>query len=1393
MIRSFLLLVLFALVATAEPVLVTFDPNGGLGAESCRIVDGDGPICASYIQNLYRSDSTANFRALSGITLSGHVFTANCNNSKGKNNLFCNFFSLPLASGLKAGATCTYVLEVLSHSGDPVTFDTGNTWWDDYSSQLSYSRTIVDHAGVYVMTKIVVAETANLLERAFLYVPPGASSVVKFRISIFEGSLEIGDDFVYGPQVGYLPIPWKTGFRFDGWFDESGNLVTDDTVLGNRTEVKLTAAWSWPKLPNPAYSVAELQKVGLPLLVIDTVNGEEPMHDIVYPPPNCVGVGIANATKVKAAMEMFIGTNLVYSSGPYNKKSATGLTVKIRGNTSAADSGKKPYKLKLNTPADLLLSDDGVDRAERNWVLLRVGERLKVMVGLKINELVGLDWTPHSRFVNVVMNDDYRGLYYLCESVERNPDCRIDVDEDGIVIENDAYWWNEEFYFKTQRCVTSVGYTFKYPDEPSDVDIAFASNEMERVERSIADGNYQDCIDVVTWARWLLGHDILGNFDSAGSNIFLSKYDSSDNSKVRMPTMWDFDAIFLKAGDWAQQHFDSMYYPRLIGSTNRLFNATYCHEWKMVRDSICAEINKMFAEFVDSGEAAAVDASRLLEHKRWSGRLSSTASEIADIKAWFTNRVTWIEANLGAFPVGDYVLPAELVNVKRPKIGSAISLDGGQYKDATITWYRGNGTDRNYGSVLAEGLSYIPTVDDCEHWLKVIAAFPSGQRYAQEFYFSRLPVCYIDVENGATPSPQKEDHAANIRIQGNMAYSQQYDGAATIHVRGNNTATHPKLSWKLKLDKKSDIFGMGNGTKNKHWVLLANYLDECMMRNTIGCRLSAALGLVNMKTEWVDVVLNGQYNGCYQLSQHIRVGADRVPIYDWEDASENAEDLSWVTSDKHDISGGYLWEMSAEMVQPSQFEIVSANATVPTIVSRPEYLCTNPEMMEYCRDLWQRYWDACTSSNGYNSVGEHYSDLCDVDSMVAYWLTMVTMENTDSKWKSRFAYKERGEKIKFGPVWDFDWGCGSPIMLTDDPTSGWRWSGDTNSLAVAKSENQANFFKEWGDDPWFCQKAYEQYWAVVHPYFSELISEGGTFDKYAALLAEAGIANERKWKFRVGFSGPDGDVARYRKFLSDRLAFLDDVFKSVSSLMAAIRVGGSSAPYARSTSTVMSVKTGLGEATVDADSSETEVPDLHVYHGQDVQVVVTASTGSRVALYVDGLLVARSELVQGAASLTVHRSSLKNGKKCVLAVNVESNEGAVLKRTFVLVSPAKDMKVHKTSKNGVGYSWLADLLPDLAANGTHEDFELAAEQMPSPLGKSLPLSYDWIVGTSPTNEEDVLTVEIEMQDGQPKVTWKPDCGDTREYVVKGAESLDGDFVAPIKSEHRFYKVEVSLP
>ncbi|MDE6562603.1 MAG: CotH kinase family protein [Muribaculaceae bacterium] len=341
-----------------------------------------------------------------------------------------------------------------------------------------------------------------------------------------------------------------------------------------------------------------LADMNLPLVVINTVDNEEPTCDAVDAPDGAWGYGIANATKVPASMQIILRKDTVYDSGDYIKKES-GLTVKIRGNSSGRNP-KKSFKLKLQKKADLLLRDDKKYK-DKDWVLLRSGGSLVTPIGLWTSELIGQEWTPAHDIVNVWMNGSYRGLYILCEQVTVNTDCRIVVDEsDGYVVESDPYWWNEEIYFPSTLTVPQLKFTYKYPD-PEDItdewNVAI-SNDVIDHEARIKDGTFDEVFDCESFAKWLVGWELLGNADSAGGNMYVVKKDSS--SKICMGPMWDFDNALIILDDWIGLHYRWFYFHHLLQSPNDSFRKSFYQVWKEKGSGIVDNLIDRINTFADS-------------------------------------------------------------------------------------------------------------------------------------------------------------------------------------------------------------------------------------------------------------------------------------------------------------------------------------------------------------------------------------------------------------------------------------------------------------------------------------------------------------------------------------------------------------------------------------------------------------------------------------------------------------------------------------------------------------------------------------------------------------------------------------------------------------------------
>lgn len=401
-----------------------------------------------------------------------------------------------------------------------------------------------------------------------------------------------------------------------------------------------------PEFTEPAFD--DLVRLGLPVLNITTEGHVEPTCDFVSAPKGCFGKSITNAAKIKGQMQLYRtdGGRPVYDSGPFDEDKG-GMTIRLRGNSSAYEA-KQPYKIKLRKKADLLLRGDDATYADKDWVLVR-DDSLQTIVGLQMNELVGLQWAPAAAYVNVVFNGRYRGLYLLVESVKRNPSCRLNVDKSGYIFERDPYWWNAEKYVLAAD-TPQYNFTFKFPDEDdfTEADSLRMQRVVKDFEYSVPQGTYPKYVDVGSFAAWLLGHDILGTYDSGGSNQYFTKRDSSSASPVEMGCMWDFDSSLsrLLNSKWSRIH--TGYFASLLSSRNKMFARSYKEQWRELEADIFDGIKSLLDSVSKGSRSTALAASIELDNKRWGNNNPALSLSVEHARSWFNTRRQWLEKNVPA-------------------------------------------------------------------------------------------------------------------------------------------------------------------------------------------------------------------------------------------------------------------------------------------------------------------------------------------------------------------------------------------------------------------------------------------------------------------------------------------------------------------------------------------------------------------------------------------------------------------------------------------------------------------------------------------------------------------------------------------------------------------------
>ncbi len=313
------------------------------------------------------------------------------------------------------------------------------------------------------------------------------------------------------------------------------------------------------------------------------------------------------------------------------------------------------------------------------------------------------------------------------------------------------------------------------------------------------------------------------------------------------------------------------------------------------------------------------------------------------------------------------------------------------------------------------------------------------------FMYATIPTVYINIDeslgtiNAMNSSLDKTAECyGNILVTSPEGYICEYTGTTLkdltldleyIRGRGNSTWEAPKKPYKVKLDSKADLFGMG---KNKHWCLLANYYDKSFMRNKLAYTLGDSIGMpYTVKSVFVDVVMNGEHLGSYLLSEQVRVDDNRVEIDDLEDTPD--------ATDEATISGGYLIEITPyERVKPDEVYFGASKVHKAMVFESPSFEDgINQAQYNYIQNYFHRMEEAVYSSNGYNSQGEYWTDLLDLDSAVNFYLMQEIFKNNDAMYASARFYKPRGEKLHMGPIWDFDLTAGTYACNNTENPEGW--------------------------------------------------------------------------------------------------------------------------------------------------------------------------------------------------------------------------------------------------------------------------------------------------------------------------------------------------------------------
>ena len=436
---------------------------------------------------------------------------------------------------------------------------------------------------------------------------------------------------------------------------------------------------------------------------------------------------------------------------------------------------------------------------------------------------------------------------------------------------------------------------------------------------------------------------------------------------------------------------------------------------------------------------------------------------------------------------------------------------------------------------------------------------PSWFHAPVDYSVSNLPIISIDTYGQSIPDePRIPAYMGVIDNISGVNHVEDpfngYYGAITIEKRGNSSQNQPKPPYRFETvdsdgeNNNVEILGM---PAENDWVLYAPWQDKTLVRNVLIYELSNEIDRYASRTRFVELFLNGEYQGVYVLMEKIKRDSDRIAI-----SKLNPDEISG-----DDLTGGYIlkFDWSGTGDNNGWFESPNDGIRYNYHYPKPDEIADEQE--DYIQDYIYNFEEVMLSEDYTNNL-TGYPSILDIDSFIDFILLQELAKNVDAYRLSTYIYKDKASidnKLHAGPVWDFNHGFGNcNYGETWDPAG---WLLDYNP----EGGDQMSFWWEllWADEN-FRHKAAERYTELRSSTFSNS-NINSIIDSVVNQLGGAVERNFNRWPLIGAYAWPnyyvfdsyDEEIIYLKSWTEQRLQWMDEQILLLSSVNRSEIVFGS--------------------------------------------------------------------------------------------------------------------------------------------------------------------------------------------------------------------------------------------
>ena len=397
-----------------------------------------------------------------------------------------------------------------------------------------------------------------------------------------------------------------------------------------------------------------------------------------------------------------------------------------------------------------------------------------------------------------------------------------------------------------------------------------------------------------------------------------------------------------------------------------------------------------------------------------------------------------------------------------------------------------------------------------------------------------------------------------------------YSGTIGIEFRGSTSQRiFDKKSYGLETwdasgnDISVPLLGWGS---EEDWILYGPYSDKTLLRNVLLYELSNDLGNYAVRTTFAELELNGADQGAYVFMEKIKRDNNRLDL-EQLDRSMTSADL---------ISGGYILKIdkttgdtnnpdwpgdfayTAELGFRSSYGVdeneldyepygTKQGEETYFLYEYPRAELINEEQKTYIQEYIHDFETALIEET-FEGSERAYEDYIDVTSFVDFFLLNELSGNPDAYRLSTFLHKDRGQKLKMGPVWDINLGFGN-----DGRSATNVWIYQYNDSYPEDAWLVPFWWEKLLDDPLF-RAAVKERWQALRVNILATHTVLAMIDSYVATLESNGMIdrNFSRWPV-LGVALPfnsyvgasyEGEITYVKNWCESRFDWMDQEISS---------------------------------------------------------------------------------------------------------------------------------------------------------------------------------------------------------------------------------------------------------